>query len=207
MKRYLFALLLAGCAGATEPPAADAKNPVVVMKTSAGTIKIELFEDKAPVSVKNFLAYIDDKHYDGTIFHRVIGKPVADEDFMIQGGGFKKGLTKVTSPDDLKDYEKKTKPAIKNEAGNGVKNTRGTLAMARTNDPDSATAQFFINLKDNDFLNKSTRSAGYAVFGKVTEGMDVVDKIKVVKTKSLFRGFGDVPVEDVVIESVTREGK
>ena len=207
MKRYLFALLLVGCAGATTPPAVDAKNPVVVMKTSAGTIKIELFEDKAPVSVKNFLAYIDDKHYDGTIFHRVIGKPVADEDFMIQGGGFKKGLTKVTSPDDLKDYEKKTKPAIKNESGNGVKNTRGTLAMARTNDPDSATAQFFINLKDNDFLNKSSRGAGYAVFGKVTEGMDVVDKIKVVKTKSLFRGFGDVPVEDVVIESVTREGK
>ena len=207
MKRYLFVLLLVGCAAATNPPVADAKNPVVVIKTSAGTIKAELFEDKAPETVKNFLAYVADKHYDGTIFHRVIGKPIAEEDFMIQGGGFKKGLSKVTSPDDLRDFEKKTKPAIKNESTNGVKNARGTLAMARTNDPDSATAQFFINLKDNDFLNRSPRGAGYAVFGKVIEGMDVVDKIKTVKTKTLFRGFGDVPVDDVVIESITREGK
>ena len=207
MKRYLFALLLVGCAGATTPPAVDAKNPVVVMKTSAGTIKIELFEDKAPITVKNFLAYVDDKHYDGTIFHRVIGTPVADEDFMVQGGGFKPGLSKVTNPDDLKAYEKKSKAAIKNESTNGLENAKGTLAMARTGEPDSATAQFFINLKDNDFLNraKARDKVGYCVFGKVIEGMDVVNKIKTVKTKTIFRGFGDVPVEDVVIESVTRE--
>jgi peptidyl-prolyl cis-trans isomerase B (cyclophilin B) len=203
MKRYLFALLLVGCAGATEPPAADAKNPVVVMKTSAGTIKIELFEDKAPISVKNFLTYVDDKHYDGTIFHRVIST------FMVQGGGFKKGLNKVTDPEDLEKYEKKTKAAIKNESSNGLENKRGTLAMARTSRADSATAQFFINVKDNDFLDKANANdgVGYAVFGKVIEGMDVVDKIKGVKTKTLFRGFGDVPVEDVVIESVKREDK
>ena len=191
MKRYLFALLLVGCAGATTPPAADAKNPVVVMKTSAGTIKIELFEDKAPISVKNFLAYVDDKHYDGTIFHRVIPT------FMIQGGGMEKGLK-----------EKKTKPPIKNESTNNLENKRGTLAMARTGVPDSATSQFFINVKDNDFLDKANARdrVGYAVFGKVIEGMDVVDKIKAVKTASK-GGQDDVPVEDVVIESVKREGK
>ena len=201
MKRYLFALLLVGCAGVTNPPAVDAKNPVVLIKTSAGTIKVELFEDKAPISVKNFLAYVDDKHYDGTIFHRVIPT------FMVQGGGFKKGLSKVTDPDDLKTYEKKTKANIKNESTNGLENKRGTLAMARTNVADSATSQFFINVKDNDFLDRANAGdgVGYAVFGKVIEGMDVVDKIKAVKTKTLFRGFGDVPVDDVVIESVTRE--
>ena len=190
MKRYLFTLLLVGCAGATTPPVVDAKNPVVVMKTSAGTIKIELFEDKAPISVKNFLAYVDDKHYDGTIFHRVIPT------FMIQGGGYEKGLRK----------EKKTKPAIKNESTNGLENTRGTLAMARTGEPDSATSQFFINVKDNDFLDKANADdgVGYAVFGKVIEGMDIVDKIKAVKTAER-GGQEDVPVEDVVIESVTRE--
>jgi cyclophilin family peptidyl-prolyl cis-trans isomerase len=163
---------------------ARAANPVVVMETSAGTVKIELFEDKAPVSVKNFLAYVEDKHYDGTIFHRVI------EDFMIQGGGFEPGLK-----------EKKTKDPIKNESNNGVSNLRGTIAMARTNVPDSATSQFYINVKDNKGLDGADDKAGYAVFGKVTEGMDVVDKIKVVKTGSKM-GFRDVPVEDVVIKSI-----
>ena len=210
MKRYLFALLLVGCAGATT--SVEAKNPIVVMKTSAGTIKIELFEDKAPITVKNFLAYTDDKHYDDTIFHRVIGKEFSRDkkDFMIQGGGFKKGLSKITDRDDLAKYEKKTKPPIKNESDNGLENAKGTLAMARTGVPDSATSQFFINVKDNDFLDKANArdGVGYAVFGKVIEGMDIVDKIKAVKTKALIEDvFEDVPVEDVVIESVKREGK
>ena len=163
---------------------ARAANPVVVMETSMGTVKIELLEDKAPVTVKNFLAYVQDKHYDGTVFHRVI------ETFMIQGGGFEPGMK-----------QKKTKDPIKNEASNGVSNARGTLAMARTSDPDSATAQFFINVVDNKFLDKNDTSAGYAVFGKVVEGMDVVDKIKAVKTGTK-AGHKDVPNEDVVIKSI-----
>ena len=118
--------------------AARAANPVVIVDTSMGAIKAELYEDKAPITVKNFLSYVDKKHYDGKVFHRVI------EDFMIQGGGFDK---------DLKEH--KTDPAIKNESTNGLKNERGTLAMARTNQPDSATAQFFINVKNNDFLDNS----------------------------------------------------
>ncbi|HSQ58013.1 MAG TPA: peptidylprolyl isomerase, partial [Gemmata sp.] len=137
-----------------------------------------------PITVKNFLSYVEDKHYDGLIFHRVI------ETFMIQGGGFQPGMK-----------EKKTKDPIKNEAANGLSNVRGTLAMARTSDPDSATAQFFINVVDNKFLDKSPKSDGYAVFGKVIEGMDVVDKIKAVKTGTK-AGFKDVPNEDVVIKSV-----
>ena len=163
---------------------ARAANPVVVMETSAGTVKIELFEDKAPITVKNFLTYVEDKHYDGLIFHRVI------EDFMIQGGGFEPGMK-----------EKKTKDPIKNEAANGLSNLRGTLAMARTNDPNSATAQFFINVKDNKFLDKADTNAGYAVFAKVIEGMDVVDKIKAVKT-STKGSHENVPKEDVVIKSI-----
>jgi cyclophilin family peptidyl-prolyl cis-trans isomerase len=163
---------------------ARAANPTVVMETSAGTVKIELFEDKAPVTVKNFLAYVEDKHYDGVIFHRVI------EDFMIQGGGFEPGMK-----------EKKTKDPIKNESANGVSNEKYTIAMARTSDPDSATAQFFINVKDNKFLDGSATKAGYAVFGKVVEGMDVVDKIKGVRTGTK-AGHKDVPNEDVVIKSV-----
>jgi peptidyl-prolyl cis-trans isomerase B (cyclophilin B) len=173
-------------AGEKEP---QVNNPVVLMKTSLGDIKIELWADKAPETVKNFLSYVDDKHYDGTIFHRVIAN------FMIQGGGM--------TPD-MK--EKKTKAPVKNEAGPGLDNKRGTLAMARTNDPHSATAQFFINVADNDFLNhkeKSTRGWGYCVFGKVTEGMDVVDKIKAVATKTV-GPHEDVPVTPVVIQSVTR---
>src|SRR5262245_38649586 len=180
--RILASLLTIAAASA----AAQGANPMVIMETSHGTIKIELFEDNAPITVKNFLSYVDDKHYDGTIFHRVISN------FMIQGGGF-----------DEKFQEKKSKEPIKNEAGNGLSNKRGTLAMARTNDPDSATAQFFISVKDNDFLDRSARGAGYAVFGKVVEGMDVVDKIKGVATGR--RGVhSDVPNENVVIKSVRR---
>lgn len=170
--------------GVVSTSGAKAANPVVVMETSAGTVKIELFADKSPVTVKNFLAYVEDKHYDGLIFHRVI------EDFMIQGGGFQPGLK-----------EKKSKEPIKNESSNGLSNLRGTLAMARTSDPDSATAQFFVNVKDNKFLDGSASKAGYAVFGRVTEGMDVIDKIKAVKTVTRM-GFKDVPDEDVTIKSI-----
>jgi peptidyl-prolyl cis-trans isomerase B (cyclophilin B) len=160
----------------------------VVMETSMGTITIELEGDKAPITVQNFLGYVDEGFYDGTIFHRVI------PDFMVQGGGMEPGLK-----------EKKTKAPIKNESSNGLTNQRGTLAMARTSAPDTATAQFFINLKDNTFLDKAKARdrVGYAVFGKVTGGMDVVDKIKAVSTGQ--RGHhDDVPVKDVVITSVKR---
>ncbi|HEY8504584.1 MAG TPA: peptidylprolyl isomerase, partial [Gemmataceae bacterium] len=167
---------------------AHAANPVVVMETNHGTIKIELFADKAPITVKNFLQYVDDKHYDNTIFHRVI------ENFMIQGGGFEPGMK-----------EKKTRPPIKNEAGNGLSNERGTIAMARTPDPDSATAQFFINVRDNKGLDRANAAdgVGYAVFGRVIEGMEVVDKIKKVET-GVKGGHRDVPVKDVIIKSVRR---
>jgi cyclophilin family peptidyl-prolyl cis-trans isomerase len=165
-------------------------NPMVAIETSMGTIKVELFEDKAPITVKNFLDYVDSKHYDGTIFHRVI------DGFMIQGGGFEPGLK-----------QKPTKPPIKNEANNGLANTKYTLAMARTNVVDSATSQFFINVKDNDFLDhKGPASFGYCVFGKVVEGTEVVDKIKGVKTANK-GGMGDVPVQDVVIKSAKRVTK
>lgn len=168
---------------------AGEENPVVLMETSLGNITIELDQTKAPVSVKNFLSYVDEKFYDGTIFHRVISN------FMIQGGGFTADM-----------QQKRAKAPIKNEAGNGLKNMRGTIAMARTNVVDSATAQFFINVVDNDFLdhqNNTPQGFGYAVFGKVTEGMDVVDKIKSVKTGSKM-GSSDVPAEAVVIKSVKR---
>lgn len=166
---------------------ASGPNPVVVMETSMGTVKIELYQDKAPITVENFLAYVDSKHYDGTIFHRVI------RDFMIQGGGFEPGLK-----------PKRTKrDSIRNEAGNRVSNERGTLAMARTDDPDSATDQFFINVVDNPNLDRKGRSAGYAVFGKVIEGMDVVDKIRIVETGNAM-GHEDVPTKDVIIKSIRR---
>ncbi|MFM7149006.1 MAG: peptidylprolyl isomerase, partial [Gemmataceae bacterium] len=126
----------------------SAANPVVTLKTSEGVIKVELFEDKAPITVKNFLQYVDDKHYDGTIFHRVIG------DFMIQGGGFESGFTKARTSEDAARKEKRTRNPIKNESDNGLSNKKYTLAMARTPRPDSATAQFFINVKDNDFLDR-----------------------------------------------------
>ena len=162
---------------------------MVVLKTNKGDIKIELFADKAPDTVKNFLQYVDQKFYDGTIFHRVI------DGFMIQGGGFTADMN-----------QKPTGKPVQNEAGNGVKNTRGTLAMARTSDPHSATAQFFINVADNEFLNfrsKDVQGYGYCVFGKVVEGMDVVEKIKGVATGN--KGFHqNVPVDAVVIESATR---
>jgi peptidyl-prolyl cis-trans isomerase A (cyclophilin A) len=159
-------------------------NPVVIMSTSKGDIKIELFKDKAPITIENFLSYVNDGFYDGTIFHRVI------PNFMIQGGGF--------TPD---FSQKPTKPPIKNEAKNGLKNERGTLAMARTQVVDSATSQFFINLVDNSFLDNGARDYGYAVFGKVIDGMGVVDEIAAVNTGT--RGmYGDVPQEDVTITSV-----
>ncbi len=159
-------------------------NPMVIMSTSMGDIKIELYRDKAPITVENFLAYVNEKYYDGTIFHRVI------PGFMIQGGGF--------TPD---MQQKATKPPIKNEASNGLKNDTGTIAMARTSVVDSATSQFFINLTDNDFLNHGNREFGYAVFGKVVEGMDVLNKIAGVKTgnQGMHR---DVPLEPVVVESI-----
>jgi peptidyl-prolyl cis-trans isomerase B (cyclophilin B) len=166
------------------------KNPVVVVETSEGSIQIELWADKTPISVKNFLRYVDDGFFDGTIFHRVI------TDFMIQGGGM--------TPD-MK--QKKTRDPIKNEASSDLKNDRGTVAMARTNLVNSATSQFFINVVDNAFLNhkdKSPMGYGYAVFGKVIEGMDVVDKIRNVKTIS-FGQHQDVPASPVMIIKVTRQ--
>ena len=166
------------------------KNPTIVIKTNMGTMTAELWPDRAPESVKNFLSYVDDKYYDGTIFHRVISN------FMIQGGGFDAQLNK-----------KPTKAAIKNEAKTGGKNTRGTLAMARTSVPDSATSQFFINVKDNGFLDykgDSAQEIGYCVFGKLTSGLDVLDKIKDVKT-GMQNGMGDVPATPVVIESIRRQ--
>ena len=160
-----------------------------VITTSKGVIEIKLDEEHAPDSAKNFAKYVDDKFYDGTIFHRVI------EGFMIQGGGFTK---------DMK--EKETRPPINNEAKNKIKNKRGTLAMARTNDINSATSQFFINVVDNAFLDhENEKKYGYAVFAEVTKGMDVVDKIKSVKT-GVTNGMGDVPVEAVMIESIRKKG-
>jgi peptidyl-prolyl cis-trans isomerase B (cyclophilin B) len=177
-----------------------ADNPVVQIETSMGNIKVELFEDKAPITVKNFLTYTDEKFYDGTVFHRVIGKGAFNnKDFMIQGGGYEPG-----------GKLKKTKDPIKNEANNGLSNTRGTLAMARTGIVDSATAQFFINLGDNTFLDHAgndPRRFGYAVFGRVIEGMDVVDKIKAVEVEQNEGGEMAKPKKDVVIKSITRVKK
>ena len=167
--------------------AKEGGNPVVLMKTSLGDVKIELDKAKAPVTVDNFVVYVNEKFYDGTIFHRVIPQ------FMIQGGGFDKDMN-----------QKKTKAPIKNEAGNGLKNVTGTIAMARTSDPNSATAQFFINTKDNAFLdhkNDSAQGYGYAVFGKVVDGMDVVKKIEQVQTTTR-PPYENVPVTPVVIESI-----
>ncbi|MEI8352230.1 MAG: peptidylprolyl isomerase [bacterium] len=155
----------------------------VVMETSEGNVEIELFADKAPISASNFLAYAESGFYENTIFHRVI------RNFMVQGGGFETTMK-----------QKSTRAQIKNEAKNGLKNDRGTLAMARTSVIDSATSQFFINVVDNDFLNNGARDFGYAVFGKVTTGMDVVDKIAAVQT-----GAGDVPVKPVLIKSVKKK--
>lgn len=195
----LVAALSAGCAKGPETAGAPksgpdaAAGPVVVIETNKGKIEVELFPDKAPATVENFLQYVDAGHYDGTIFHRII------KDFMIQGGGF--------TPD---GQQKPTKPPVKNEANNGLKNTRGTIAMARTAVVDSATSQFFINHADNaflDFKNETPQGYGYCVFGKVTSGMDVVDAIasspKGAKTPGVFQ---DRPSEDVVIVSIKKKG-
>jgi len=162
------------------------KNTQVLIKTSEGDITLELYADKAPITVKNFLNYVDDGSYDGTVFHRVI------DGFMIQGGGF-----------DKSGKQRDTRDAIKLESDNGLKNEEGTVAMARTSDPDSATNQFFINTADNIFLDNGYRDEGYAVFAKVIKGMDVVKKIEGVQTTTK-HGMGDWPVNDVVIISVKR---
>jgi peptidyl-prolyl cis-trans isomerase B (cyclophilin B) len=183
---YLLFFLLFGIVGsaAAQQGGGTASHPRVAFDTSKGKIVIELFEDKAPKTVANFLQYVKSGHFDGTIFHRVI------PGFVIQGGGFTADMT-----------QKPTKPPIQNEADNGLKNSRGTLSMARTSDPNSASSQFFINLKDNaslDHTGKSMQGWGYAVFGRVVEGMDVVDQIAQVRTGSK-GGHSDVPVEPIVV--------
>ena len=198
----LISLILVVLAAATMtivPPAfagekkmAKKANPTVVMETSEGVITIELWADKAPVTVKNFLRYTDEKFYDGTIFHRVI------DNFMMQGGGFTADMKKKN------DHE-----PVKNEATSELKNDRGTIAMARTSQVNSATCQFFINLKNNDFLNhrdNTPRGFGYAVFGKVIKGQEVVDRIAKVKTTTS-GPYRDVPAKPVVIKSVRRSKK
>jgi cyclophilin family peptidyl-prolyl cis-trans isomerase len=191
-KATLFLMLAAIVltAGATTMYADNhADNPIVVMETNKGTIKIECYPDKAPVTVENFLWYVDNKFYDGLVFHRV--KP----GFVIQGGGFTKDMVK-----------KETKPPIENEAKNGLKNDKYWLSMARTPQINSATSQFFINLVDNDFLNHRNESAqgyGYAVYAKVIEGMEIVDEIGKVQTASK-NGMDDVPVTPVIMTKVYR---
>lgn len=182
----LLALCLApGDASAQTAPGG---KPVVVLTTTLGEIEIELDEAKAPITVKNFLQYVDDGFYDGVIFHRVING------FMVQGGGFTPAM-----------QQKTTRAQIQNEAANGLKNLRGTLAMARTSAPHSASAQFFINHKDNAFLDyPGSDGWGYAVFARVTQGMDVVDKIAAVKT-GVKAGMSDVPVDAIAIVSARRK--
>lgn len=197
-----FFMLLTGC-NAQEPAKTEKKaesktemktgekmsaNPIIKMETSKGTMMIELDAEKAPLSAANFVSYVEDGFYDGLIFHRVI------PGFMVQGGGMNPDMS-----------EKPNKAPIKNEANNGLKNLRGTLAMARTNDPHSATSQFFINLKDNGFLDHTSESPagwGYAVFGKVTDGIEVIDEIEKVKTGN-HGPHGDVPLEPVTIIKAT----
>jgi cyclophilin family peptidyl-prolyl cis-trans isomerase len=164
-------------------------NPQIILETTMGNIRLELFSDKAPITVANFLRYVDAKFYEGTLFHRVIAN------FMIQGGGFNIGME-----------HKENDPPIKNEAGNGISNTRGTVAMARTQIIDSATSEFFINLIDNTYLdhsNDTPNGYGYCVFGRVIEGMEVVDKIAKVPTHSV-QFFQDVPETDILITTVQR---
>jgi len=186
MKKTLLGFVLAAVLGLSAT--AQAANPKVLIETTKGNITVELDAEKAPKTVENFLGYVKEDFYKETIFHRVIAG------FMVQGGGMTADLS-----------EKAKKASIKNEANNGLKNTRGTIAMARTPDPDSASSQFFINLVDNDFLNfksETPQGWGYAVFGKVTEGMEVVDAIAAVKTGEQ-NGAGDAPVEPVVMKKVT----
>jgi cyclophilin family peptidyl-prolyl cis-trans isomerase len=197
-------MMTMGCGGGSPPPAEEpapaeekspappaptstGTNPMVEMRTSLGTMKVELYPDKAPKTAENFLQYAREGFYDGTVFHRVISG------FMIQGGGFTPDMS-----------EKETRAPIENEASNGLKNVRGSLAMARTGDPHSASSQFFINTVDNpflDFQDESVRGWGYAVFGKVVEGLETLDAIKKVSTGSR-DGQDDVPLDPVVIESV-----
>ena len=193
---FLFGLLMAvfmlpsaqATSLSTKQGTSMSTNPQVLLKTNKGDITIELDAEKAPKTVENFINYVNAGFYNGTIFHRVINN------FMVQGGGFEVGMA-----------QKETSASIENEANNGLKNDRYTLAMARTNDPHSATAQFFINVADNDFLNHTNPTPngwGYAVFGKVVDGIDVVDSIKGVKTGN--KGFHqDVPVDDVIIENAS----
>jgi len=197
---FALLFLFAGCVSTPPTPSSPAetvtthleKNKkenqvMILMKTSKGDIKLELDREKAPQTVDNFLAYLKAEHYNGTIFHRVING------FMIQGGGF-----------DAQMHQKPAPHTVKNEADNGLSNDRGTIAMARTPDPDSASAQFFINVKDNAFLNytsKTPQGWGYCVFGHVVEGMDVVDAIKSVSTRPA-KGFQDVPKEPIFIKEV-----
>jgi|TARA_Y100001949_G_scaffold113268_1_gene96139 peptidyl-prolyl cis-trans isomerase A (cyclophilin A) len=173
-------LVLAACSLLLAGNLLAAENPHVLLNTSMGEIEIELEAEKAPVSVKNFLEYVESGYYDGTVFHRVI------PGFMIQGGGFNEGLS-----------QKKTRAPIKNEADNGLHNVRGTLAMARTQNVDSATSQFFINHRDNDFLDHGSRDFGYAVFAKVVRGIDVVDQIAQVPTgnRSMMQNVPLTPVK------------
>ncbi len=189
MKKFVSVLLTMGAFLSASAEVVEAENPRVVLDTSDGKIVLELYMEKAHDTVQNFLGYIDAKFFDGTIFHRVI------PNFMIQGGGFTADMKKKSS-----------RAPIKNEADSGLNNDRYTIAMARTGDPHSATAQFFINTAKNDFLNfknKTEQGWGYAVFGKVVEGMDTVDVISAVKTTT--RGpYGDVPVKPVVIKSAGR---
>lgn len=179
-------LMLSVCAMLLSATAVAADNPKVLLETTQGNVEIELFADKAPISAENFLAYVDSGFYNGTVFHRVI------PGFMIQGGGFEPDMN-----------QKDTRAPIRNEADNGLRNTRGTLSMARTQAKDSATSQFFINQKDNAFLDHGSRDFGYAVFGKVTQGMDVVDRIASVPTAN--KGMmQNVPREPVVIKQAKR---
>ena len=184
------ATLLVGMGLLATSATAEGTNPMVTLKTSMGDITLELYADKAPITVANFLQYVDDEFYKGTIFHRVI------RNFMIQGGGFNAKMVK-----------KGTRPPIKNEAANGLKNTSGTIAMARTMSPNSATAQFFINTVANrslDFKNPSSRGIGYCVFGRVTKGMDVVAKIEAAAT-GVRGGMRNVPEADIVIIDAVRK--
>jgi peptidyl-prolyl cis-trans isomerase A (cyclophilin A) len=185
MKALLKSLLLTAVL-MTSALAAHHENPKVLIKTTLGDITVSLNADKAPLSVANFLEYVDSGFYNGTIFHRVI------RDFMIQGGGLTPDMDKKT-----------TNASIKNESKNGLKNVRGSIAMARTNSPHTATSQFFINHKNNDFLNGAENKWGYAVFGMVTDGMDVVDFIANERTTRK-DGRGDVPVTPILIQSITR---
>ena len=193
MKRVLFGLILfafLSVATAVETESADA-NPLVRMETNQGTIMLELYPEKAPESVDNFLRYAEDGFYDGTIFHRVI------KGFMIQGGGFTQDMQR-----------KRFRSPIVNEADNGLSNRTGTIAMARTSEPHSATAQFFINVSDNtplDFRGRTPRGWGYAVFGRVVEGMDIVGKIENTATTTR-GGHSDVPADNIIIEKVRRIG-